>query len=146
MPLPCLKMNRRHPTVFESVAKLWENRHRLKEIGNLTGYCVITVKRTALDTLRKNGSDPTSGEEPPDLPVDEAPPDRMVEGKEALGNVLKLMRLLPETQRKVVELSSVRGLSNAEITDITGLSDENVRVLLSRGRRRLRELYGRAGL
>lgn len=70
----------------------------------------------------------------------------MVEGKEALGNVLKLMRLLPETQRKVVELSSVRGLSNAEITDITGLSDENVRVLLSRGRRRLRELYGRAGL
>ncbi|MDE6768460.1 MAG: RNA polymerase subunit sigma-70, partial [Muribaculaceae bacterium] len=41
----------------------------------------------------------------------------------------------------VVMLSAVSGLSNNEIQEVTGLSDDNVRVLLSRGRKKLKQLF-----
>lgn len=53
----------------------------------------------------------------------------------------ELLKRLPENQRTVVVMSAVTGLSNSEISQATGLSAENVRVLLSRGRKKLRELF-----
>ncbi len=38
-------------------------------------------------------------------------------------------------------MSAVGGLTNSEIKDATGLTDDNVRVLLSRGRKKLRQLF-----
>jgi len=54
-----------------------------------------------------------------------------------------MIDMLPENQRRVVMLSGIAGLSNSEIKKATGLSDDNVRVLLSRGRKKLRELFSR---
>ena len=55
---------------------------------------------------------------------------------------------LPERQRTVVTLRDVHGLSSDEVCSILGLSASNQRVLLHRGRSRLRahlELYYAAG-
>ena len=61
--------------------------------------------------------------------------------REDLRLVGKLLDELAPRQRTVVEMSAIRGLDNAEICEATGISDENVRVLLSRGKSRLRSLF-----
>lgn len=45
---------------------------------------------------------------------------------------------LPLAQRQVVTLRDVEGLSSSEVCDLLGLSDGNQRVLLHRGRTRIR--------
>jgi RNA polymerase sigma-70 factor (ECF subfamily) len=55
---------------------------------------------------------------------------------------------LPERQRIVVALPDVHGLSSDEVCALLGLSASNQRVLLHRGRSRLRgllELYYTSG-
>ncbi|HEY6688651.1 MAG TPA: sigma-70 family RNA polymerase sigma factor [Propionibacteriaceae bacterium] len=55
---------------------------------------------------------------------------------------------LPERQRKVVTLRDVHGLSSDEVSSLLGLNSGNQRVLLHRGRSRLRgllELHYAAG-
>lgn len=47
---------------------------------------------------------------------------------------------LPERQRQIVMLRDVEGLSSAEACDVLGISVGNQRILLHRGRTRLREV------
>lgn len=128
----------------EVCVKLWQMRQRLGEMENPEGYCVVAVKRSALDALRKRTR---ASEVPVEEAITEAPPDesftRRLDDRDSLRSLLMLMDELPEGQRKVVRLSGVAGLSNKEIEEVTGYSPDNVRVLLSRGRKRLKELWDR---
>ena len=54
--------------------------------------------------------------------------------------VRDLLPTLPDQQRQVVLLHDVEGLEPAEIAALLGISDGNQRVLLHRGRARLRSL------
>lgn len=54
------------------------------------------------------------------------------------ARVRQLIEDLPTGQRQVVTLHDVEGLSSAEVCDILGISEGNQRVLLHRGRARLR--------
>jgi RNA polymerase sigma-70 factor (ECF subfamily) len=47
---------------------------------------------------------------------------------------------LPERQRQVVLLRDVDGMSATEVCEVLGVSDGNQRVLLHRGRARIRDL------
>ncbi|MDR0661351.1 MAG: sigma-70 region 4 domain-containing protein [Prevotellaceae bacterium] len=51
------------------------------------------------------------------------------------------MALLPEQQQRVLNLRHACGYTNEEIEEITGLNSVNVRVALSRGRSKIRELF-----
>jgi RNA polymerase sigma-70 factor (ECF subfamily) len=48
--------------------------------------------------------------------------------------------MLPEQQRQVVILRDVEGLGPADVASMLGVSDGNQRVLLHRGRAKLRAL------
>ncbi len=48
---------------------------------------------------------------------------------------------LPESQRAVVTLHDVDGLSSKEVCDVLGISEANQRVLLHRGRSRIRAAF-----
>jgi RNA polymerase sigma-70 factor (ECF subfamily) len=65
--------------------------------------------------------------------------DRLVAGtwSEALRTALDE---LPSRQREVVVLRDVEGLSSQDVADLLGVSEGNQRVLLHRGRSRLRSL------
>jgi RNA polymerase sigma-70 factor, ECF subfamily len=65
-------------------------------------------------------------------------PDRRALSLEAREQVKEALLGLPERQRLIVGLRDVDGLSSAEVCDRLELSRENERVLLHRGRSRLR--------
>ena len=76
--------------------------------------------------------------EPP-VPWTDAVEDRLVASQSA-GHVRELIDALPEPQRQVVTLRDVHGVSAAEACEILDLSDANQRVLLHRGRSRVRSM------
>jgi RNA polymerase sigma-70 factor (ECF subfamily) len=58
---------------------------------------------------------------------------------EAVQTVYDAIARLPDVQRSVVTLRDVEGFGAAEVCDVLGLSEGNQRVLLHRGRTKLRE-------
>jgi RNA polymerase sigma-70 factor (ECF subfamily) len=66
----------------------------------------------------------------------------LVEGRidrsDATRAVAGALAMLPEPQRTVVTLRDVEGLSTAEVADLLELTEANVRVIVHRGRARLR--------
>jgi RNA polymerase sigma-70 factor (ECF subfamily) len=69
-------------------------------------------------------------------------PDRRLLSLEARSRLKDALALLPERQRLIVGLRDVDGLSSGEVCELLDLSQENQRVLLHRGRSRLRAALG----
>ena len=65
-------------------------------------------------------------------------PERRLLSLEARDRLKEALAQLPERQRLIVVLRDVEGLSAEEVCDLLELSQENQRVLLHRGRSRLR--------
>lgn len=125
--------------VQEAFTRLWEKRDDLQNIDNPEAYCVTITKRICIDRIRRST-----------LPINEVTEDTLLiaddsdvqaDNRESLQLITHLMRQLPEQQRQVLQLRAFNDCSLDEIELITGLTGVNVRTLLSRGRRRLRELY-----
>jgi RNA polymerase sigma-70 factor (ECF subfamily) len=128
----------------DAFTRLWENRNRLEEISNVAAYATVTVRNIALSMASKPHRRMTVfGDDPPDIPDTGRNPGEKTEERENIQELRRMIDMLPENQRRVVMLSGIAGLSNSEIKKATGLSDDNVRVLLSRGRKKLRELFSR---
>ena len=75
----------------------------------------------------------------PPTPWSERVDDRLVAERLA-HRVHDLLPELPDQQRQVVLLRDVEGLEPADVASLLGVSDGNQRVLLHRGRARLRAL------
>jgi RNA polymerase sigma-70 factor (ECF subfamily) len=67
-------------------------------------------------------------------------PERRLLSLEARDRLKEALAQLPDRQRLVVGLRDIDGHSADEVCDLLGLSQENQRVLLHRGRSRLRAL------
>lgn len=65
-------------------------------------------------------------------------PEALMLRKEALAAIEKELGSLPEAQRTVVTLRDLEGWSSDEVCNVLGVSETNQRVLLHRGRQRLR--------
>jgi len=65
--------------------------------------------------------------------------DDRLDAERLVVRVHQLLPTLPEQQRQVVLLRDVEGLSPADVTALLGISDGNQRVLLHRGRAKLRD-------
>jgi RNA polymerase sigma factor (sigma-70 family) len=63
---------------------------------------------------------------------------RLRAGDELAARVRLAIDALPQQQRQVVTLRDVEGLSSMEVCEVLGITDGNQRVLLHRGRGRVR--------
>jgi RNA polymerase sigma-70 factor (ECF subfamily) len=108
----------------------------------------ILVNRARTTATRERRSDP--GIDPdadrfdvagvwasPPAPWAEQVEDRLV-AEQVSAVVRDLLDTLPDTQRQVVVLRDVEGMSAGDVADLLGVSNVNQRVLLHRGRARLR--------
>jgi len=64
--------------------------------------------------------------------------ERHLDDASVAASVHRAIRELPEPQQAVVTLRAVQGLSTYEVSALLGLSEGNVRVILHRGRARVR--------
>ncbi len=128
--------------VQEAFTKLWEKRDELQNIDNTEAYCVTVIKRICIDRIRNYNEQTCDYMEQTNLMTNDADDIRkIIEGREKLQIVKALINNLPEQQRNILKLRAIGECSFEEIQKLTGLSDVNARTLLSRARRRLKELY-----
>ena len=76
----------------------------------------------------------------PPRPWDDLTPERLAESAQIRVHLAAALEQLPEAQRAVVVLRDVEGCSSDEACNVLGISETNQRVLLHRGRSRLRRL------
>ncbi len=75
--------------------------------------------------------------EPPSNLSDESPEKQLID-KEAMSCLERALRQLPLNQRAVVSLRDVQGMESDEVCNMLGIRETNQRVLLHRGRSKLR--------
>jgi RNA polymerase sigma-70 factor (ECF subfamily) len=76
----------------------------------------------------------------PPRPWDDLTPERLAASAQVRTHLAAALEELPEAQRAVVVLRDVEGCSSEEACNILGVSETNQRVLLHRGRSKLRRL------
>lgn len=129
--------------VQDLYVKLWNSRDSLDNVLRPQTYGIAVLKNLCLDRLRhrKVAAAQSLGDEL-QVASDEAPPDRKLVGKDSLKRLEKLIEKLPDKQRTVLRLRVFEELEYDRISELTGLSETNLRVLLSAARKTLRNSFG----
>ncbi|MDR2127217.1 MAG: RNA polymerase sigma factor [Prevotellaceae bacterium] len=115
--------------------KLWEKRGKLDKIENITGFVLRAMRNLCLDRLRRKH---VENELQNDLEYRESDPHSQLEKKDMATRATVLINQLPELQRTIIRMRDVEGLELDEIAEITSLTENAVRVNLSRARQKIR--------
>lgn len=124
--------------VQDAMLRLYEKRNQLNDIVDLKSYCLYVVRNACLNIMRSR-KEHIASEDMVDVCSTEDIHNAL-EWRDMSGIVGKAMRRLPEDQLKVFRLSMYGGFSNAEIAEMLGLTQGNVRVILCRARNKIKEL------
>lgn len=127
--------------VQNAYLKLWEKQDFLEGLDSDEAYAVTTLKHLCLDKLRspqfKTDDESVLANEIELAP----PPDRVLEQREEMKTLMHIIAGLPEQQKQVIVLRHFEEKSTEEIEQETGLTNANIRVLLSRARKTIKELF-----
>lgn len=104
----------------------------LEDVRNMDSFLARAVRNACIDRIRRRRE---TTPKIPDIPDDRSP-DRWSDRQ----LVHKALARLPERQRLTVHLKDIEGYSNKEIADFLETDETNVRTLLSRGRKALRDI------
>lgn len=128
--------------VQEAYLKLWKRREELpSDIESWEAYCITLTKNLCYDALRSSQLE-EDGRLPEELNLaTDTDLAREVELKDEVGQMRKLIDELPPPQRQVMIMRDIDDCPYEEIEQQTGLSAVNIRVLLSRARKKIREQF-----
>ena len=123
--------------VQDTLIRLWRSRDSIPDPPDERRlYCMAAFRNICVTMLRRRKIT---------APLEEAEAvdtsdNREVEYRDTRQRIEILIESLPAGQREVVRMSGIGGFDNSEIARATGFTETNVRQMLSRGRRRLRDL------
>lgn len=132
--------------VQDILIALWNYRGKLKESSSLDAIIFTIARHHAVNAFRKTINAPVYEdyvEYNEKLAVTDC--DHL-EYEEFLGRIENALKLLPASQRRVVELSKLHNLTNKEIADQLGISEKTVRNQLSLGLTNLKKHLTLSGI
>lgn len=127
--------------VHDAVLKLFERRNQLKDIPNIKQYCLSAVRNICLNIIRDRKIY-IEIDKVTDIELNEDMCNIM-ECKDLSDYVTRATERLPADQKRVFQLSAFGGFSNAEIANMLGISQGNVRLILSRARKKIKALFSK---
>ena len=107
-------------------------RRQTRDIGNIDAFITRSVRNACIDRIRRRRD---TTHKIPDVP-DEKNPDRWNERQ----LIHKAMARLTEKQRTALHLKDIEGYTTKEVAEILKTDEANVRTILSRSRKALREI------
>lgn len=126
--------------VQDAYLRLWDRRDELDRVVNAEAFCVTVLKNVCFNALRSRK--PISATEDETMPVAaDVDVGREVESRDAVSVVSELIKRLPPNQRQVIVMRDVGDCPYEEIEAATGMSAGNIRTLLSRARKKIKEQF-----
>jgi len=123
--------------VQDSFVKLWSKRKVLGNIKSIKSFTLTMVRNACIDHIRKHKPE-TDKEQQINSKSDYQNPEKRLEVSDQLSKVKTIINQLSDQQREVIQLREIEGLEYHEISEITGLSSNNLRVIISRARKEIK--------
>lgn len=130
-------------TVQDLYLKLWSLRHSLQNINNIEAFATTIVRNLCIDRLKKIKSTSVHSENFVRLSLDDNSNDNDDSETEIdikLDLVRRAIKKLPELQQRIFLMRDFEEKEYDIISLELGITPENIRVILSRARKRVREL------
>ncbi len=129
--------------VQEIWMKLWDRRDQLDELKSIEAFAFRMTRNLCLDKIKLKKPLYYDDRDKASYSFDEADnepdPERRLELKDSMEKVNHIIVSLPEQQKTLIQLRDVEGLEYEEISVITGLELNAIRVNISRARKKIRE-------
>lgn len=127
----------------DAMVKLWNMRNRLQEYRSIEALAVTMTRNLCLDRLRSYRHRKKNDSEVESLKITGSGSDPAVlaELSESMKVIHRIIETLPDRQRQIINLRDIEQYSYDEIEQITGLNVNNIRVTLSRARKKVRKEY-----
>ena len=125
--------------VQDAFVKLWQQRDRYETTSHARGAGIMAVRTTSIDMARRKSHCS-------DVPIEQAP-DTVEEVNDNERSIAyqQVRRIidndLSRNQRLIIDLREMQGMEFDEIAKHLNMTAANVRVELSRARKRVREIY-----
>ncbi len=125
--------------VQDAFVKLWQQRGRYESVRHAKGAAVMTVRTTSIDMARHNSHQTdVSLDQVTDTVEEVNDNDRSL----AYNQVRRIIdNDLSHNQRLIIDLREMEGMEFDDIAKRMNMTPANVRVELSRARKRVREIY-----
>ena len=125
--------------VQETVLKLWMQREKMEKVDNPEAYSITVLRRIFYDKMRAGhlqevDKDVGSLQVSSSLNI-----SKQLEEADEYQRVRQLITHLPEPQARIMLMRDIEERSFEEISIETGLTEVNIRSILSRARKKIRE-------
>lgn len=130
-------------TVQEVFLRLWSKREKLDEYRSIEAFAMIITKNLCLDKLKSSRNRNIELKDQLETPGSITPYDH-TEKTDMKNQVINIIDTLPEQQKMVIQMRDVEGLGYDEIAEVMEMSLNNVRVNLSRARKKVRDILIKA--
>jgi len=124
--------------IQETYIKLWNQREKWESIKNTEAYAVVIIRNVCIDYLNKQKNKHFLKNGQTNLV---ASFEENYETTSEVNYIKKIVDKLPEKQRLVFWMKHWDGASNEEIEESLQLTAANLRVLLSRARKTIKEQF-----
>lgn len=127
-------------TVQDVFLKLWDMRHKLGQYKSIEALAMTMTKNKCLDKLKSKRNSNVGIEQQAPIRSAYTAPDRKTELQDTSSLIQKVINQLPEQQKMIIQMRDVEGMDFEEIAEVTQLNINNIRVNLSRARKKVRDV------
>ncbi|UPS43834.1 RNA polymerase sigma factor [Prevotella sp. E15-22] len=121
--------------------KLWQKRDELPDEAMKEAYLVTMIRHLFVDQHRLKRLDTSAELKEEASPPDERSLDHQIDAKDEAQKMEGLINELPGRDAKIIRMHVVDNLSYEEIEQDTGLSQGNIRIIVMRTKKKLKQQF-----
>jgi RNA polymerase sigma factor (sigma-70 family) len=127
--------------IQEVFMKLWKMRKDLASYQSIEALAVRITRNHCLDQLRKRKTSRSiEDDRPAETRAEEKDPSEVLESSERVNVLNSMINSLGEPQRSLVYFRHIEGKEYEEISALTNMTENAIRVSISRARKQLKEM------
>ena len=121
--------------------KLWQKRDDLPDEAMKEAYLATMIRNLFIDQRRLKHVDASAELKNEDEPPDERSLDRQIDARDEVRQMEGLISELSERDAKIIQMHLVDDRSYEEIERDTGLSQGNIRIIVMRTKKKLKQQF-----
>ena len=123
--------------------KLWQKRDELPEEATRDAYLATMMRNLFIDQRRLKRLDASTELKNEEGPPDERSLDRQIDARDEVRQIEGLISELSERDAKIIQMHLIEDRTYEEIEHDTGLSQGNIRIIVMRTKKKLKEQFNK---